>query len=136
MRSLRWADDVADRLAAMDPDVIHALQEILYLAFVVFLVDLRVWSNIPGLRQVNGGLIILLATFRLFYFLTPYFQIRRLSILSGEDRTRLVDFCSSGAREKLESLLSGYFRQASARRLAELILRVGPTMLRRHTKLQ
>jgi hypothetical protein len=119
----RALDAIADRITATDHDIIHATQEAVYFFFVVFLVDLQLWPH-SRVSVALGCLLILLAFFRILYYLVPYFLQHRVQmLLSSEDRVRLVSAHRSRSRGDMEAMLHRYLHLQSAERLADLLLR-------------
>lgn len=132
MPSLSSIDSFVDSVTATDHEIAHATQEAIYFFFIIFLVELKWW---PDTAVYVGCLLLLLALFRILYYLGPYFLEHRLaSLLSLEQRIRLVSARESQTRDELEALLRLYFRSQSAARLTDLLLRHNHQRLRRLMK--
>ena len=120
MRQLNLIQRLLDSIAATNDEMIHATQEGVYFFFVVFLVHFELW---PHSAVATGLILILLALFRLVYFLAPYFLQSTVSLLSPEQKLELLSARVNDRKHEIESLLHESLHLKAARRLAELLLR-------------
>lgn len=120
MRQLNLIQRLLDSIAATDDEMIHATQEGVYFFFVVFLVHFELW---PHSAPVTGSILILLAFFRLVYFLAPYFLQSTVSLLSPEQKLALISARKNDRKREIESLLHESLHLNATHRLSELLLR-------------
>jgi hypothetical protein len=122
MSDLNPIQKVVDRIAATDDEIMHATQEGVYLFFVVFLVDLELWRH-SLVGPITGGILILLATYRILYYLAPYYLQRTVSRLPPEEKLALVTAQQNHSRDGVEAPLKGYLKLHAAERVADLLIR-------------
>jgi hypothetical protein len=130
MRRLNVFDMFADRVAAINHDIIHATQELVYFFFVALLVELHLWPTFTFLKTATGILLVGIAFCRLFYHLIPYYLLRRLTVLSAEEKLLLISAHQANSADSVGHVLRKYFKPQSADRIAEVILRGDYQMLR------
>lgn len=111
---------LTDHIAAIDHDIVHASQELLYFFFVVFLVDFHLF---PGswLNYAVGGLLVTLALIRCAYYGLPYYLQGATKSLPAEQKLALVSAHRAGSKDEMQFILQSHLGLVSAHRIVELI---------------
>src|SRR5688572_30446040 len=117
-----------DRVAAINGEIVHATQELVYFFFVVFLVDLKLWPH-SFVAPLTGGVLMTLATFRLLYYLSPYILQYTIKGLPPAGKLELVSTHEAGSKDSIEAVLKVHLRLRASKRIAELLTRLSKKRL-------
>lgn len=120
MVRVRLAFQISDRIAATNPDIVRACQELVYFFFVVFVVDFHLFpdSRVP---YCIGVALMLLAFTGFLYYTVPYFLARATRLLPPDQKTELVIAHRAGSRDHMQAILSTELELRSADRIVEVL---------------